>query len=152
MPNDLWSFALALYARPEVERGCLRAQELGANVCLLLCAAWLDARGETWSATRQKRLEELAHGHESRLIAPLRSLRIAWRKAAVSDTEIAELREGVKALELRAERKLLQRLEECCHSWQGENSPPQGAAAHAWLGRFTTDAALRDLLSQTPGE
>lgn len=152
MSNDLWSFALALYARPEVERACLHAQDLGANVCLLLCAAWLDTRGEPWSTKRQQQLEQLVHAHESLLIAPLRALRVAWRTAAASDTEVAELRNGLKLLELRAERMLLQRLQQCCRSWSGESSPTQGAITHAWLERVSADAALRGLLSQTPGK
>ena len=45
MCADLWSFALSTYARPGVEAACLRVQEQGADVCLLLCGAWLEQRG-----------------------------------------------------------------------------------------------------------
>ncbi|MCK1787400.1 TIGR02444 family protein, partial [Pseudomonas sp. TNT11] len=40
MCADLWSFALSTYARPGVEAACLRLQEQGADVCLLLCGAF----------------------------------------------------------------------------------------------------------------
>ena len=45
MCTDLWNHALALYARPGVEEACLGVQALGGDVCLLLCATWLQARG-----------------------------------------------------------------------------------------------------------
>lgn len=43
MHTDLWNFALHLYARPGVEAACLALQDEGADVCLLLCGAWLEA-------------------------------------------------------------------------------------------------------------
>ena len=45
MPSDLWDFAQRLYGRPGVEHACLQLQEAGADVCLLLCGAWLQQRG-----------------------------------------------------------------------------------------------------------
>ena len=45
MPTDLWDFAQRLYARPGVESACLHLQEAGADVCLLLCGAWLERHG-----------------------------------------------------------------------------------------------------------
>jgi len=44
MPTDLWRFAETLYQRPGVEAACLQLQAQGADVCVLLCAAWLERR------------------------------------------------------------------------------------------------------------
>ena len=43
--QDLWNFALELYAREGVEQACLELQETGSDVCLLLTGAWLQRRG-----------------------------------------------------------------------------------------------------------
>lgn len=149
MPNDLWSFALAAYSRPGIEQACLRAQDRGGIVCLLLCAAWLDALKCPWNIRRQVQLQRLAQDHETRLIAPLRALRRTWREAAQSDTEVAELREQVKQLELRAERILCERLQAACRSWPADLA---ASAAGGWLERFAEGAALRLLLEQDAGE
>jgi len=144
MPSDLWNFALALYARPGVEQACLRAQDAGANVCLLLCAAWLDARGEPWSEARQARLQSLAQAHEQAVVAPLRALRRDWREAAATDPRLHRLREELKQLELHAERVLCERLQDCCVSWP----PDEGAGNRGgWLARLAEEADLRALLA-----
>ena len=146
MPKDLWDFALALYARPGVEEACLRAQDAGENVCLLLCGAWLDARRIAWSADRQRLLQSLTQAHESTFIAPLRALRDSWRAAATSDTEVAVLREEVKQLELHAERLLLERLQAACQSWPADMSGGDAGAWHSWTRNLTDDTTLRQLL------
>jgi uncharacterized protein (TIGR02444 family) len=143
MPEDLWKFALDLYARPGVETACLAAQTAGANVCLLLCAAWLDSLRSPWSRARQAQLQALADEHEQTFIAPLRALRMAWRAAAGHDPATARLREGVKQLELDAERMLCARLEACCRGWLDEAAR---ASAPAWLEQLEHAAALRQLL------
>ncbi|CDM38827.1 hypothetical protein PPSAL_0210 [Ectopseudomonas oleovorans] len=43
--QDLWNFALELYARAGVEQACLELQDTGSDVCLLLTGAWLQRRG-----------------------------------------------------------------------------------------------------------
>ncbi|WP_284733726.1 TIGR02444 family protein, partial [Pseudomonas aeruginosa] len=45
MTGNVWKFAVDVYARPGVETACLALQEQGADVCLLLVAAWLGRRG-----------------------------------------------------------------------------------------------------------
>lgn len=152
MPKDLWSFALALYARPGVEEACLRGQEAGKNVCLLLCGAWLDARQIAWSADRHGRLQNLSQAHESAFIAPLRALRVNWRAAAASDTAIAMLREELKRLELHAERLLLERLQACSESWPADKPGDDTGARQGWLEHLTDDAALRQLLRHEHAE
>jgi Protein of unknown function (DUF2390). len=56
MYTDLWNHALALYARPGVETACLDVQAMGGDVCLLLCATWLQAHAVTFSEERAKAL------------------------------------------------------------------------------------------------
>ena len=105
---DLWTFALACYARPGVETACLELQNQGADVCLLLCGAWLQARGVACSQARLQALTALA--------AP-------WR----GDLALHSRREALKTLELQAERELLERLQKISQDW------PSNGAADAWL-------------------
>ncbi|MGH8381666.1 TIGR02444 family protein [Pseudomonas sp.] len=123
MHTDLWNFALNLYARPGVEAACLHWQDQGGDVCLLLCAAWLNKRGVVASDQRVQALRESAETWQTDVIKPLRSLRQQWRKAAVQDPQLASLREHVKGLELEAERVLLERLQGVCEGWAATTEP-----------------------------
>lgn len=131
MPNtDLWSFALACYARPGVEDACLELQAGGADVCLLLCAAWLQARGIGCNAPRRQRLTRLAMPWQRQVVQPLRQLRQAWRPCADEDATLRPLREKLKALELEAERALLVKLQEASQAW------PPGPESAQWLAQL----------------
>ncbi|PAU53966.1 TIGR02444 family protein [Pseudomonas sp. PIC25] len=142
MLSDLWSFAVDLYARPGVEPACLSLQDAGADVCLLLCGAWLEARGVLCTAERAEQLKDCATPWQREVIEPLRSIRRAWRDGSAQDEALATLRTRVKQLELDAERQLLQRLESLCVTWEEEqgNWP--------WLEILAGDAAekCRDAL------
>ncbi|MGY4534673.1 uncharacterized protein (TIGR02444 family) [Pseudomonas sp. TE3786] len=135
MPSDLWSFATTLYARPGVETACLHLQQQGADVCLLLCAAWLQQRGVACTPARAAALSELAAPWQHEVIAPLRQLRQQWREAAAHDKALQALREQIKALEMEAERQLLERLQNVANSWL------KGEAERDWL---TAVAAQHD--------
>lgn len=124
---DLWTFALACYASPGVETACLELQNQGADVCLLLCGAWLQARGVACSQARLQALTALAAPWRGDVIEPLRGLRQAWRSQAEQDLALHSLREAMKALELQAERELLERLQKISQDW------PSNGAADAWL-------------------
>lgn len=117
MHTDLWNFALNLYARPGVEAACLQWQDQGGDVCLLLCAAWLNSRGAIPSEQRMQELRELASAWQNDVVKPLRRVRQQWREAAAQDPQLAGLRERVKGLELEAERVLLERLQGICEGW-----------------------------------
>ncbi|WP_313554777.1 TIGR02444 family protein [Stutzerimonas nitrititolerans] len=134
--TDLWSFSLACYARPGVERLCLELQEQGVDICLLLCGAWLEARAITCTPQRLERLRQLADHWQHEVVTPLRSLRQNWRGAAQSDPQLNALREQLKALELAAEKTLLGRLERETHDWSTQSGPA------AWLEPLT--GAVRD--------
>ncbi|SFS28730.1 TIGR02444 family protein [Pseudomonas sp. NFACC42-2] len=140
MNADLWSFALSTYARPGVEAACLRLQEQGADVCLLLCGAWLEQRGVALEPERMRTLQQLARPWQAQVIEPLRQLRVQWRAMVQQDEQLAALRERVKALELDAERQLLTRLEALTQAW-----PKGEMTQQRWLeGLVAEDAANLD--------
>lgn len=135
MHTDLWKFATHLYARPGVEAACLTLQDQGGDVCLLLCAAWLNAGKVGYAPERAVQLQQLAAHWQHAVVGPLRDLRRHWRTAAQQDAALTRLREQVKALELEAERTLLERLQQAAHGWSGE-----GVAAD-WLAPLTPEGA-----------
>ncbi|MDH1009122.1 TIGR02444 family protein [Pseudomonas nicosulfuronedens] len=136
MSDDVWSYALKLYARPGVEPACLALQEGGADICLLLAAAWLGSTGVAFAASRMSELESTARGWREEVVVPLRSLRQRWRESAKQDAELASLRERIKQLELEAEKVLLGRLETVAKDW------PRGEAKDLarWLEAVSAEA------------
>ncbi|WP_273825872.1 TIGR02444 family protein [Pseudomonas asplenii] len=120
MHADLWTFSLDIYAKPGVEGTCLALQGHGANVCLLLCAAWLGARGVKYAPGRLEGLRRVAHPWHEQVVQPLRQLRGQWRAMALQDSELKRLRDRIKALELEAEQQLLSRLEALSGDWPRE--------------------------------
>jgi uncharacterized protein (TIGR02444 family) len=142
MPTDLWRFAEALYQRPGVEAACLHLQAKEADVCLLLCAAWLEARKIACNNERAATLRNLAQPWQQQVVLPLRQLRQNWREPAQSDSALATLREQIKQLELAAEREQLERLAACTQRWpSGEISAPLN-----WLESLAPQLASRDAL------
>ncbi|MDH0288843.1 TIGR02444 family protein [Pseudomonas sp. GD04087] len=136
MSDDVWSYALKLYARPGVEAVCLALQEDGTDVCLLLGAAWLGSAGAAFSEPRMNELKVIAMNWRDEVIVPLRSLRRNWRDAANRDADLAALRERLKRLELDAEKVLLERLQDAAKNW------PRGEAEDLvrWLDAAAGDA------------
>lgn len=150
MHSDLWDFAIGLYARPGVEAACLELQAQGADICLLLCAAWLEQRSVGISEARLGQLRDLAGPWQSAVVQPLRALRQQWRTQAANDPQLAALREQVKVLELDAERLQLKRLQLICDGWPDGDKTPPGS----WLFRLAPVAsqnhdALRMLRAAT---
>ena len=139
MCADLWSFALSTYARPGVEAACLRLQDQGADVCLLLCAAWLERRGVALEPERIQALQQVALPWQKNVVEPLRQMRAQWRAMAQQDLPLAALRERVKALELEAERELLARLEVLTQAWPTEEGDQLG-----WLEGLAAGTANLD--------
>jgi len=122
MHSDLWGFSLDLYTRLGIEQACLELQAEGANVCLLLGAAWLGQLGVACNGDRLARLRDMGEPWHDEVIRPLRHLRQGWREAARLDPELEALRDQVKALELEAERQLLERIELLAQDWQAEGA------------------------------
>src|SRR5690606_11917002 len=146
MPPDLWSFALACYASPGVERTCLQLQEGGADVCLRLCVLWLERRQVPCDRQRLAQLRAIAEPWQRQVVQPLRELRRGLKAGAGNDPQQARLREQVKALELEAERELLRRLEQAGQKWQATD------AAVAWLEHLVEDRDARELLRDAAGQ
>ena len=138
MPNlDLWTFALNCYAREGVETACLELQSQGADVCVLICAAWLDARGVACNQERMCALEEVAAPWRHIVVEPLRELRQAWRSPAEQDEALRELRKTLKTLELQAERSLLERLQTASREWN------ESTDANQWLSALAPKGSCR---------
>ncbi|AZF08007.1 TIGR02444 family protein [Pseudomonas sp. R5-89-07] len=140
MCADLWSFALSTYARPGVEAACLRMQEQGADVCLLLCGAWLEQRGVARLPERVVALQQLARPWRTNVVEPLREIRRQWRAMAQRDAQLAALREQIKTLELEAERALLTRLEALAQAWPTNEVKAQ----YEWLEGLTSETVDLD--------
>jgi uncharacterized protein (TIGR02444 family) len=142
MTTDLWRFAQALYQQPGVEAACLHLQAEGADVCLLLCAAWLETRKITCNDERIEALRGLGQPWQQNVVIPLRHLRQSWREAAQCDNALAALREQIKKLELTAEREQLERLAACTQGWAS------GAvqAQLNWLERLAPQPGNHDAL------
>jgi uncharacterized protein (TIGR02444 family) len=142
MPADLWRFAEEFYQRPGVEAACLQLQEQGADVCLLIGAAWLERRQVACSDSRGEALRHLARPWQEQVVLPLRQLRQSWRTPAQGDNALTLLREQVKRLELEAERELLQRLSALSQDWPSEAAAQPGD----WLEQLAPSGASRDAL------
>ncbi|WP_312935824.1 TIGR02444 family protein [Pseudomonas sp.] len=123
MPPDLWNYALALYGRRGVEAACLQLQNEGADVCLLLCACWLQAHQVAPTQDRATALRRVSEPWQHEVIAPLRELRQRWKAQAQHDPQWAGLRGRIKGLELEAEQVLLERLAHCASAWPAAQAP-----------------------------
>jgi uncharacterized protein (TIGR02444 family) len=142
---SLWDETLEAYGRPGVPEACLILQDsYGQNTSYLLWAVWAetaDPKVLAEAADTARRWEALALG-------PLRGVRRALKPAfpGVADAARQDLREDVKAVELRAERVLMESLEaltpgrggahalaalEAASAAWGEPAPPDALAALA---------------------
>lgn len=145
MHSELWNHAVALYGQPGVEAACLVLQEHGADVCLLLCGTWLQARGVQPDAERAAALKAIAGPWQKGVIGPVRALRQQWRSQALVDPPLAALREQLKRLELDSERALLARLEEAAGEWPADLNRP----VSDWLSWLVPEPARdQDALQQ----
>lgn len=141
---SLWDWTLEAYGRPGVADAALALQDdHGQNVSLLLWAVWAEARDPDLLG----RATDAARRWEGAALAPIRAVRRALKAPLppVADRAREGLREDVKAVELRAERVLMETLE-------GMTGAPGGAhalealraASQAW-GRAAPAAALAAL-------
>ena len=106
----LWDWTLEAYGRPGVPEACLSLQDqYGQNTSLLLWAVWAEAADPALLA----RAADVARRWEALALSPLREVRRALKPAFadVADGPRTGLREDVKAVELRAERVLMETLE-----------------------------------------
>ncbi|MCW2307702.1 TIGR02444 family protein [Rhodobium gokarnense] len=116
----LWAFALAVYGRRGVAEACLCLQDrCGADVPLMLAVLFAAGRGMAPDRGRMERLDTLCRDWRSEVVMPLRKARrwIKGRDWMETHAAVPALRDGIKALELEAERIELMALEAEVASW-----------------------------------
>lgn len=105
--SDLWAFSLVFYQRPEVMSALLDGAGLDVN--LILFALWLGLSGRGRVDDRAvDAADRSVRALRAEVIEPLRGLRRRLNSAA--DDDILRLREGIKALEIDAEKTVQDRL------------------------------------------
>lgn len=134
--DSLWNSSLALYALPGVAERCLDMQERhGADINLLLTAAWLARRGQCWSVEDIGALRALCADWRQHCLLPLRAVR-RYARERVGD---APLYRRLKEAELEAERHQLAMIED----WLSMNPP----AAATDVLRINLSGYLQGVLS-----
>lgn len=113
--HDIWAFALAFYALPEVAQACLEAQDhYGLDVTALILGLHRAHIGKGFDA---REAQARAREWSVTIVNPLRKVRIALKAPHPNlDNDAAyRLRERVKTLELDAERMVLNALSDLPH-------------------------------------
>ena len=100
--NPFWDYSLATYGRPQVAEICLALQDnFEIDVNFLLYALWLGSGGYELTETHLSALEGEVARWRAEVLKPLRALR---RQLPV-DGPGAAIRDEIRAIELRAERR-----------------------------------------------
>lgn len=141
---SLWDWALNAYGQDGVPEACLTLQDAhGQNTSLLLWAVW----AETADPVLLARAADVAHRWDDLTLNPIRAVRRALKPAfegvAVSARE--GLREDVKAVELRAERVLMETFEAMTKGQGGAHALAALEAASAAWGNPAPAEALAAL-------
>ncbi len=140
----IWDWALEAYGRPGVPDACLTLQDAhGQNTSLLLWAVWAEVADPAMLA----RAAEVTRAWDAKALTPLRDIRRALKPAhpPVADAARENLREDVKAAELKAERILLETLAGLSHGQGGAPALEALEAASAAWGRPAPGDALASL-------
>lgn len=141
---QLWDWTLKAYGQAGVPEACLRLQdEYGQNTSLLLWAVW----AETVDPAILGHAAGVARRWEALALAPIRAVRRALKPAfeGIADGPREDLREDVKAAELRAERVLMESLEPLGGKAGGAHALAALEAASAAWGTPAPDDALAAL-------
>ena len=145
----LWDWAVAAYGAPGVGEACLALQDShDQNVPLLLWSAWVAATGRKPDAETIEAACDTARAWDSVVVAPLRSVRRIL-KAPVPDIDDGpreSVRNRIKALELEAERHLLDALEALAPEPSGPARPiidGLAATARMWADVTPRPALVR---------
>ena len=146
----LWTWALEAYARPGAAQACLDLQaHHGQCVPYLLWAAWAAREGRALDRRMLETGADIAARWETAAVGPLRAARRAMKAdvPGVADAARESLRAEVKALELRAERLLIETLEALAPEPGGAAlplPPALAAAASSWPAQ-APETALNQL-------
>lgn len=167
--ESFWDFSLRLYRLPQVSDTCLTLQNVhGFDVNLLLFACWYGRSHGLMSSALLSDALQFSTQWSTEVVRPLRHAR-TWMKEALAQpqtlasqmTGAAELREKIKAAELRSEQLQQQALERLAQDGLGTPAPMSSridspdrhakAVAHNLLkvreaSAVTLTPALADLL------
>lgn len=145
----LWDWAVAAYWAPGVSQACLALQDdHDQNAPLLLWSAWVAATGRRPDAETLEAACDTARAWDRVVVAPLRAMRRTL-KAPVPDIDDGPretIRNRVKALELEAERHLLEALEALAPEPTGAPRPAidaLAATARVWAPVTPRPALIR---------
>ena len=151
----LWDWAVAAYGAPGVGEACLALQDNSEqNVPVLLWSAWVAATGRKPDEETIEAACDTARAWDSVVVAPLRTMRRTL-KAPIPDIDDGPreaMRNRIKALELEAERHLLEALEALAPAPAGPPRPAidaMVATARIW-GNVTPRPALIRLADALP--
>jgi len=130
---SLWAYALELYGRPGAEARFVEAQDChGQSVPFLIWRLWMAAEGRPADDATLAAGAALARSWEAAAVAPLRALRRDLKRSTAGSAGRRErLRDGVRQLELQAERMLLEMLEDASPAAQGAAEPSREALSQA---------------------
>jgi uncharacterized protein (TIGR02444 family) len=138
---SLWDWTLAAYGQPGVPEACLRLQDdHRQNTSLLLWAVWAEASDPVLLA----RAADVTRRWDDLALKPVRAVRRALKPAfaGVADKTREALREDVKAVELHAERVLMETLE---HMAAHKGGTPALQALEAVTAAWGTPAPVEAL-------
>jgi uncharacterized protein (TIGR02444 family) len=148
-----WTWALEAYGKPGAAQACLDLQDQhGQSVPYLLWAAWAAQEGRALDRRALEAGAEIAARWEATAVGPLRAARRAMKQPApgIAEAEREALRAKIKALELQAERLLIETLEAISPAAGSPVlalKPALAGAAAAWPAE-ASETAL-DRLAQT---
>jgi uncharacterized protein (TIGR02444 family) len=132
-----WQFSLAFYAAPGVAQALLALQDRdGLDVNLMLFALWLGVSGRgRLDSEALAAGERAACAIRAGIVEPLRALRRSLGQNP--DVDVQRIRDGVKALELAAEKLVQSRLARFAGPCDASRSrPARLAAAHDNLALY----------------
>ena len=145
----LWDWAVAAYGAPGVGEACLALQDSHEqNVPVLLWSGWVAATGRKPDAETIEAACDTARAWDSVVVAPLRSVRRTL-KAPIPDIDDGPreaVRNRIKALELEAERHLLEALDALAPETTGPARPTIDAlvaTARVWAQVTPRPALIR---------
>jgi uncharacterized protein (TIGR02444 family) len=137
LSDALWGFSLAFYALPGVAAALITLQDRdGFDVNLMLFALWLGISGHgRISCDGLAAADRAIANTRSEIVEPLRALRRRLKNDP--DADVQRLRDGVKVLELEAEKLVQHRLARLTGRPGPETSADaRRASAHANLALY----------------
>jgi len=152
----LWRFSLAFYARPGVSEALIALQDrVRCDVNLMLFALWLGVSGRSRLSKEELAIAgRIARPICADIVEPLRALRRKLRSDP--DTDVQRLREGIKALEVAAEKVIQDRLGRTARPALGDTDPAARVATACanlalYLGPEMTHSAEATTIGEALG-